>query len=272
MRRPKVMRRLDWSFPPPPVTDRELVEVRPDEPTDRPPILFVHGLGHAAWCWREHWMPAAAERGWPTYAVSLRGHGSSGGADHLRAAPLRWFEHDVLQAITRLPEPPVIVGHSMGGLVVQRVLERYPARAGVLVASIDPLSASELMGVVGSRWPLQLARAMVTLPLQLQPDMLFSDRMDPAATRALTARTEPESAVATLELTLPHRRYETDAPMVVLGAGADRLVPPVHAVRLARHYGTRAHLFAGMGHDLMLDAGWEAPLDVMLDGLEEILS
>jgi hypothetical protein len=43
-------------------------------------------------------------------------------------------------------------------------------------------------------------------------------------------------------------------------------------VRNARHYGTRAHLFRGMGHDLMLDRRWREPLDLMLDWLEDTLS
>ena len=46
----------------------------------RPPLLMVHGIAHAAWCYDENWVPAAAAQGWPAYAVSLRGHGGSGGA------------------------------------------------------------------------------------------------------------------------------------------------------------------------------------------------
>ena len=38
----------------------------------------------------------------------------------------------------RLPSPPVIIGHSMGGLIVQKYLERYDAPAGVLMTSIPP--------------------------------------------------------------------------------------------------------------------------------------
>jgi pimeloyl-ACP methyl ester carboxylesterase len=42
----------------------ELVEHRPAADDGRPPLLFVHGLGHGAWCW-EHWQAAAAEAGYP---------------------------------------------------------------------------------------------------------------------------------------------------------------------------------------------------------------
>jgi pimeloyl-ACP methyl ester carboxylesterase len=46
------------------------------DPGERPPLLFVHGLGHGAWCW-EHWLDTAAAAGYPAAAVSLRGHADS---------------------------------------------------------------------------------------------------------------------------------------------------------------------------------------------------
>lgn len=42
--------------------------------------------------------------------------------------------------------------------------------------------------------------------------------------------------------------------------------------RAARRYGTRARFFRGMGHDLMLERGWRAPLDVLLRWLEVTLA
>ena len=47
------------------------------------PILFVHGAWHAAWCW-ENFLPYFAQQGYPSYAVSLRGHGASEGRDKIR--------------------------------------------------------------------------------------------------------------------------------------------------------------------------------------------
>jgi len=49
----------------------------PDLP-ETPPLLFAHGLGHDASCW-DDWRATAAEDGYPAHAVSLRGHGNSGG-------------------------------------------------------------------------------------------------------------------------------------------------------------------------------------------------
>src|SRR5687768_2339328 len=96
----------------------EVKERQPESDSDRPPILFVHGAAHGAWCW-EHWMEMATDAGYPAFAVSLRGHGNSEGS--LIGSSLGSYEDDVIRTAATLPKQPVIVGHSLGGLVVQRV-------------------------------------------------------------------------------------------------------------------------------------------------------
>jgi pimeloyl-ACP methyl ester carboxylesterase len=262
-----VLRRRDWTFPAPAVR-RELVEVLPDDPDpSKPPLLFVHGAWHGAWCWQEHWMPAAATEGWRTYAVGLRGHGGSEGGDELTFAPLRYFEHDVLQAITELPAPPVLVGHSMGGLVVQHVLERYrSAPAGVLVAPVPPGHGLEILTSMARHHPASLAKVLVGQ----QPDagVFFAADTDRATIRRTRERMGDESWLATQQLVLPRRPRTSRAPVLVLGGGEDTVTPPSAAVRTARHYGTKARLFRGMGHDLMLEPDWRAPLEAMLTWLD----
>ncbi|MDX1619515.1 MAG: alpha/beta fold hydrolase [Nitriliruptorales bacterium] len=266
-----VMQRLDWTFPPPGVK-RELLEVLPEEPTDRPPLLFVHGAAHGAWCWQEHWMPAAAAAGWPTYAISLRGHGGSEGGDDLSRTPLRHYVHDVLQTITDLPEPPVLVGHSMGTLVVEHVLERYPARAGVLLTPLGPAHGFATMASLARHQPLKLARALAWNTIEFRPELLFSPELPGEEVARHMARLGEESPLVQYQLVLPRRPRPSKAPMLVLGAGDDRVNPPIEAVRTARHYGTRARLFRGMRHDMMLEPDWAWPLAVMLEWLDEHVS
>ena len=42
--------------------------------TAHPPLLFLHGAGHAAWCWAERFMPWLADQGLECHALSFRGH------------------------------------------------------------------------------------------------------------------------------------------------------------------------------------------------------
>lgn len=265
--RERVMTRLDWSFPAPPV-QRNIVSRLPGAETERPPILFVHGLGHGAWVW-EPWMEQAADAGWPCYAVDLRGHGESeGDQDLLRRTTLRHYVHDVMQAITELPSPPVLVGHSMGGMIVQHVLERYPARAGVLVASVPAHGGLGIMGRLATSRPDQILQALAFQPIRLSPDQLFHALDRPTAERYASRQT-PDSPLVQLQLTMPHKPKPSKAPVLVLGAGEDALIPPADVQRTAAHYGTRARLFRGLGHDLMLEPDNKWPLEVMLEWLED---
>jgi pimeloyl-ACP methyl ester carboxylesterase len=270
--RTKVMEPIEWAFPPAPIADRELIVRLPDGgvPEDRPPLLFVHGLGHGAWCWDEHWLPEAAARGWAAYAVSLRGHGGSAGHDELHRWKLRDYVHDVVQAITELPAPPVLVGHSMGALVVQRVLERYPAAPGA--ALVAPAGTPRHGLVAGTklllRKPGKGLAFLAGRPIRFDADDLFGERMDPVEAQRYVAAQTGESRWAQYQIVLPRRPRTARCPVLVLGGGEDRLIPPSDVARTAAHYGTRPHLFHGMGHDLMLDAGWRAPLTRLLEFAE----
>jgi pimeloyl-ACP methyl ester carboxylesterase len=220
-------------------------------------------MGHAAWCWTEHWMPAAAARGFDTYAVDLRGHGDSAPA---RRASLRDYAHDVLQSVAALPRQPVLVGHSMGALVVQRVLERYTPAAAALVAPVPPRHGLGALGRLALHQPVSALGAVVGVGVRLRPRVLFADLPD-AAARGYADRLVPESALVQYGIVLPRRapRPTLLPPVLVQHGGRDRLVSATAARATARRWGGELRSYPGAGHDLMLDGGWQRPLDDLLD-------
>lgn len=113
-----------------------------DENVTRPvPILFVHRAWHAAWCW-ENFLPYFSRQGYASCAVSLRGHGTSDGRDKIRwHSAVHGYVSDVEQVVHTLSNAPVLVGHSVGGYVVQKFLETHTAPAAVLMASV-PVSGT----------------------------------------------------------------------------------------------------------------------------------
>lgn len=246
----------------------EVVERQPADPGDRPAILFVHGLGHGAWCW-ENWLDATADAGHPAYAVSLRGHGGSSG--RLRTSRLGQYVDDVIAAASALPAPPVLVGHSMGGLVVQQVLARFAVRAAVLVAPIPAHPALASLAAIARRHPLDALRIVGGGSLPLRPEYLFHELGD-AEAAAYSARCGGESAVVQYQLLLhrPARPPLGSPPVLVLATPDDRLVPIGGVRRTAARYGADLVEFPGMGHDLMLDERWREPLDAMLAWLPKV--
>src|SRR4051812_9504518 len=150
------------------VPDLEVLERQPAADEGKPPLLFVHGHGHGAWCWAEHWLDAVAAAGYPAYALSLRGHGGSPG--RARTVRLGHYVDDGGRTAAALPAPAVLVGHSMGGLVVQRALPRYAARAAVLVTPVPAHTATAAYLGVARKHPLDALKMAVGGSLPMRPD------------------------------------------------------------------------------------------------------
>jgi pimeloyl-ACP methyl ester carboxylesterase len=231
------------------------------------PLLFVHGAWHGAWCWDEYFLSFFADRGYRALAVSLRGHGNSPTQKPLRWCSITDYVEDVASVARDLPTDPVVIGHSMGGYIVQKYLESHNATAGVLLASLPPQGALRFVGRLLRRVPWPLAKAMVTgnsLPCigtpQLAREFFFSAGVPAADVARYSARLSNESQRITSEamfLNLP-RPKRVKAPMLVLGAEIDRCFTHKEVHATARAYGTEAEIFPGMGHDMMLEPDWAA--------------
>lgn len=269
-----VMRPWDWALPPSAV-HREVLSAVPegwqDQPrSDRnPPLLFVHGLAHGAWCFAEHWLPAAAQQGFPAYALSLRGHGGSGGGRRLGRTLMRDYVHDVLQVIASLPQPPVLIGHSMGALVSQLVADRYQPH-GLVLLTPAPLggSAAILAGRAHDR-PLDALQVLVGGTLPLRGRDLFTG-LDRTGAAKYVDRLGREAPLVQYQLLIPRRIGPVRAPVLVMGVRGDRVIPRWAVADTARAYGVEPVWFDRIGHDLMLDEGWSRPLDAMLTWIQGI--
>ena len=260
----KVLRRREWAWPSKPVHLEVRAQTVPG--TDRPPLLFLHGLAHGAWCYAEHWQPAAAERGYSSYAMSLRGHGGSGGQTRLGRTTLRDYVHDVLQVLSTLDQPPVLVAHSLGTLVAQRVLQRYPARAGVLLTPV-PAGGIPATMVSGLRSkPVDFTRAVLGGTLRLRSEDLFADLPDVQA-RDYVSRLGRESPWAQYAMLVPESLGPIDPPVLVVGAREDTLVAAADVRRCAKALAVEPVWVPG-GHDVMLDGAWAEVLSTVLDWVD----
>ncbi|MEV3902197.1 alpha/beta hydrolase [Mycobacterium sp. NPDC050551] len=237
------------------------------------PLLFVHGSWHAAWCWDEHFLDFFAERGYRTLAVSLRGHGGSRTHPRPRSCALAHFVEDVAAVADELGSEPVLIGHSLGGAVVQKYLETHHAQAGVLVASMP---VSGIVGYMGRLWrhhPVQAAgvtlRGRQSVGTATRAREMFFSASLPEADVARYAARLGEELVGRLTLdTLGWdkcRPERVTAPMLVLGGENDRCFTVAEVESTARAYGTEAEIFPGMAHNMMLEPGW-ADVAERIDG------
>jgi pimeloyl-ACP methyl ester carboxylesterase len=105
-------------------------------PAARPPIILVHGAANSSLVWR-FWQPALADRGWSSWALDLRGHGTSPAADLARAT-MTDYADDVVALMTELARLAVVVGWSMGGLVAAMAAARQGGAAWIGLAPSPP--------------------------------------------------------------------------------------------------------------------------------------
>ena len=120
------------------VNQLEVLSCEPKERRHAAPLLFVHGAFAGAWVWDEHFLPCFAAKGYSAHAVSLRGHGGSAGHERIDWYSIHDYVEDVAEVVADLAAAPVLIGHSMGGFVVQKYLERHAVPAAVLMCSVPP--------------------------------------------------------------------------------------------------------------------------------------
>jgi non-heme chloroperoxidase len=257
--------------------DLEVLASVPASAPEPIPLLFIHGAYTGAWCWDEHFLPFFAEAGYAAYAVSLSGHGGSRGRDRLDQLSIADYVADVAAVVARLPAPPVLIGHSMGGFVVQKYLEQHTASGAVLMSSVPPQGLmSAAVDVMFSRptlfMDLNTLIAGGRVALDKLRDALFAQPVDSADLKRFLRASQPESHRAIWDMMLfdlPHPSRVARLPLLVIGAELDHLMPVSTAEMTARRYGVEAEIFPGMGHALMLERDWQTVAQRILDWLEK---
>lgn len=243
----------------------------PADSVGKPPILLVHGAWHGAWCWEPFFMDWFARRGHLTAAVDLTGHGSRGSDP--RGATLGTYVRDVAEAARSLPATPIVVGHSMGGVVVQQYLEGFAAPAGVLLASSPTHGAWQAALRVARRAPAAFARANAGLrlgPIVEDPDvarwLFFRDDDDRPEVDDWLDRLGDESYLAFVGMLVDLPRPErVHAPLLVVAAEADRVFSVREQAATAAAHGSEFAVIPGAAHDVMLDPDWEVAAEAIAE-------
>lgn len=76
-----------------------------------------------------------AQHGFTAHAVNLRGHGKSEGGENLHWTRISEFVDDLVNAVQHMASSPILIGHSLGGFIIQKYLENHSAPAAVLLSS-----------------------------------------------------------------------------------------------------------------------------------------
>ena len=263
----------------------------------KPSIIFIHGLCHGAWCWHKY-ISFFESHGYECRAFDLRGHG--------RKEPknkdfrfikfhcgIRFDEYcmDLDKEINMCNTKPIVIGHSMGGAVLQKYIEceenSSKIRAAVLLASIPrvPKGKSEW------KYSFKMMRKIMFTPVSLLA--LFGIKCKKSLSKsAFFSGAKPQAipqneideyidklgreplyvALKLSFLRLVFKIYEGNVPVCVVGSRDDALFAENELHATAEFYGTKAIIFNDMCHDLMLDPKYKKPAEAILEFINSRVS
>lgn len=235
-------------------------------------VVMIHGMWAGPWCWagyREMFEVA----GWRCLVPPLPRHESdvrAGPDSHLGRLSLIDYADALAAQITAAGERPIVIGHSMGGLLAQMLAARGLARAAVLLAPAAPAGVWAIgPSVVRSFWGVLTTWAFWRKPVRQTFEAAsysLLNRLPPDERRQVYGRFGPESGRVVFEigLWLLDARHaarvdaqKVDCPMLVVGGREDRMTPPWASRRVARRYRATYREYEHHAHWLIGEPGWQ---------------
>jgi non-heme chloroperoxidase len=275
------------------VTPREHEQVDAANASGRQPVVFVHGLWllHSSW---DAWRAFFEENGYTTVAVDWPDDPATYAEAH--AHPEVFAKKSVGQVADHVEEvvrgldrKPIVIGHSFGGLLAQIIAGRGLALASVAIdpapsRGVLPLPFTALKAsfpVLGN--PANYGRA-VTLTFdqfrygfanavsEEEAHRLYETYHVPAPGRPLF-----QAATANLDFTTEakaDKRNPDRGPMLLVSGGRDNIVPwtlanAAYKLQRKNAAATEIEEIPGVGHSLVIDAGWETVAKTALGFLEK---
>jgi pimeloyl-ACP methyl ester carboxylesterase len=252
-------------------------------------VVFIHGMFMTPLCW-EHWVERYQSKGlrcivppWPGRDKPIETQRKNHPDPELGKLKLRDVVQAMAKVIQGLDAKPVLIGHSMGGLVVQLLLQQDLAVAGVAIDAAPP------QGVFTTAWSFLKANfpainpfVPVTRPVEMSFEHFqyaFVNTLPQAEQRAAYDRyVVPESrGVPTQSLTSVARVdfRKSHAPLLITAGEKDHIIPASLNKTNYNRYKASASItdfkqFAGRDHFLISERGWEEVADYCLQWLEKV--
>ena len=233
----------------------------------KPTIILVHGAFCGGWAFDAFRAPLEAA-GYAVIAPELRGHGAGEPSSAVVNVSMSDYAKDIAALIKAQPTPPVVIGHSLGGLVAAM------AAAKAEVAGLILLAPSPPWGIAGGTME-EAGSAMALYALgpfwaqAIEPDGfvagLYSlDKMSAEDARRVSKQMRAESGRAMWETLnwwldpfMTTSVGAVRAPVLAMAGERDLIHPPATVRQTTAKLGGMMQVMPGMSHWLIGEPGWE---------------
>jgi pimeloyl-ACP methyl ester carboxylesterase len=248
----------------------------------KPSVLMIHGAFCGPWSLdglKEKFEAA----GYAVNVPPLRFHDGEPAPAALGTTSLADYAADLAEEIAALKAPPILVGHSMGGLLAQMLAAKVDVAALILLAPSAPWGVPPTtLFEIGAGQAMHMQPGYWNQILEPNRDIALAHSLDrlPRETRgAVYDRFVPESGRATFEIMnwgldfnqgSAVRASKVRCPILCLTGAEDRINPPTTVAAIAARYDhATAEILPDMGHWLIGEPGWEKLAERALAWLAE---
>ena len=242
---------------------------------------MVHGAFCGGWAFDAFRRPFEAA-GHAVATPDLRGHGEGEPSSAVIGVSMADYARDVTELVRAQKTPPVLIGHSMGGLAAAMAASRAEVSALILLAPSPPWGIAggslEEAGSAVALYGLGAYWAQAVEPDRFVAKLYSLDRMGAEDGRRVAGRMRAESGRALFEtlnwwldpfMTTSVPTGAIKAP-VFAGVGERDLINPPSTVRqTAGKLGAALEVFPGMSHWLVGEPGWEGVAATCLEWMDE---
>lgn len=179
-------------------------------------FVLIHGSWQGNWCWREV-IPRLEAQGHQPVAIDLPGHGQD--PTPPETVQFQDYVDRTLEAVRAAAEPPILVGHSMGGAIISQAAEVLPDRIRglVFVAALAPPNGAAMATFFGAFDPEYLAQ------FQWAPDRRTALISSDAARQYAYQHCPPGTTEFAFPLFRPEPVAPFETPLSLTGANFGRL-------------------------------------------------
>ena len=242
------------------------------------PILFVPGAMTGSWIWEDNFAQYYRNMGFDVHCMTFSGHDST----FKQRLQLRFddYVNECIEAIERFDQAPIVIAHSLGGLVSLHATAKVKARALILLSPVPISGVLGSMTSLAKKSPVSVAKFITAAcyagvtRLGTPPVGIYSDTCEQASAESVTAQLKSESIPVLMKLLSPPKLDTTalnPSNILFVAAKGDHIISHSEIKKSAHQLGADLKIYEGLSHTYQVESGWPEIADGMTQWLGQLI-